>query len=89
MKPNARSFKGPALALAAIALVVAAGSTPAAAQSERCTHLYGRAMALYQAAPYSNEYSQMANYYTSRCLAGSPSAGPGYDPYQRNPYRWN
>ena len=87
MKPTARSFKRPVLAFAAVALCVAAGSVPAAAQSERCTDLYGRVIALYQAAPYSREYSRMANYYNSRCLAGGPSVGPGYPgPYQNAPW---
>lgn len=89
MKPTVRSFKGPVLALAAVALCVVAGSAPAAAQSERCMDLYGRVMALYQTVPYSPEYSRMANYYSSRCVVGGPSANPDYpDPYQR-PYPWH
>jgi hypothetical protein len=88
MKATVRSFKGP-IAFAAVALCAAAGSAPAAAQSERCTDLHGRVIALYQTAPYSPEYGRMANYYSSRCLAGGPSAGPGYPgPYQ-NPYPWH
>jgi hypothetical protein len=86
MKPNAKSFKRSALAFAAVAFCIAASSAPAAAQSERCTDLYNRVMALYQDAPYSPEYSRVADYYSSRCLAGGPSASPGYfGPYQR-PY---
>lgn len=89
MKPTVSSFKGPVLAFAAAALCIAAGSGPAAAQSERCMDLYGRVIALYQTAPDSFEYGRMANYYSSRCLAGGPSAGPGYPgPYQNSqPWR--
>ena len=82
MKPTERSFKGPVLAFATVALCIAASSVPAAAQSERCTDLHGRVIALYQTAPYSPEYSRMANYYSSGCLAGGPSAGPDYPAYQ-------
>jgi hypothetical protein len=89
MKPNGKSSKTLALAFGVIALCAAAGSAPAAAQSERCTDLYGRVMALYQTAPYSAEYNRVANYYSSRCLAGGPSAGAGYNgPYQ-SPYPWH
>jgi hypothetical protein len=86
MKPNAKSFKRPVIAFAAAALCVAAGSAPAAAQSERCADLYNRVMGLYQTAPYSPEYSRISAYYNSRCLTG-PSAGPAYPtPYQA-PYQ--
>jgi hypothetical protein len=89
MKPTVRSFKGPVLAITAVALCIVGGSVPAAAQSERCTDLYGRVVALYQSAPYSPEYSQMANYYSSRCLAGGPSAGPGYPGFYQNTQPWH
>jgi hypothetical protein len=86
MKPNAKSFRWLAVATTAVALCVAAGSVPAAAQSERCVDLYNRVIALYQTAPQSYEYNRMASYYGARCLAGGPSASPGYSgPYQR-PY---
>jgi hypothetical protein len=88
MKSTERSFKGPVFAFAAIALCVVAGSAPAAAQSGRCTDLYSRVMSLYQTAPYSPEYSQMANYYSSRCLVGGQSASPGYPGPYRTPYPW-
>jgi hypothetical protein len=82
MKPNANSFKRSAIAFAAVAFYVVAGSAPASAQSERCTDLYGHVMGLYQTAPYSPEYSRLSAYYSSRCLMGS-SAGPAYyAPYQ-------
>ena len=89
MKSTVRSFKEPVLAFAAVALCVVAGSVPAAAQSERCTDLYGRVIALYQTAPYSAEYSRMANYYSSRCLAGGPSASSSYYGQYQNPYPWH
>jgi hypothetical protein len=89
MRSNTKRLRRPALASALIALCVAAGSAPSAAQSERCTDLYSRVMVLYQTGPYSPEYSRMANYYSARCLVGGPSADPGYpDPYQR-PYPWH
>jgi hypothetical protein len=71
------SLKQPAMMLAAIALCAAAGSTPVLAQSEGCLDQYNRVMALYQTAPLSPEYNQMAASYSARCLVGA-SAGPAY-----------
>lgn len=71
------SLKQPAIVLTAVALCAAAASTPVVAQSEGCRDQYNRVMALYQTAPLSPEYSQMAAAYSARCVAGA-SAGPAY-----------
>jgi hypothetical protein len=72
------SLKQPAIMLAAVALCAAAGSAPALAQSESSSvDQYNRVTALYQTAPLSPEYSQMAAAYGARCLAGAPAA-PAY-----------
>jgi len=86
MNVNAKSFKRPALAVAVIALYAAAGSAPVMAQSEHCSDLYSRVMALYQADPYSPEYSRISGYYNSRCLANGPSAGAAYPGSYQTPY---
>ena len=70
-------LKQPAIMLAAAALCAAAASTPVLAQSLGCQDQYNRVMALYQTAPLSPEYSQMAAAYSARCLAGA-SAAPAY-----------
>ena len=70
------SLKQPAIVLAAIALCAAAGSAPALAQSESCVDQYNRVTALYQTAPLSPEYGQMAAAYSARCLAGVSAAPP-------------
>jgi hypothetical protein len=61
-----------AIATTTVALCVAAGSAPAAAQSGHCVDLYNRVMALYQTGPQSYEYNRMASYYSPRCLAAGP-----------------
>lgn len=71
------SLKPPAIMLAAVALCAAAGSAPALAQSESCLDQYNRVTALYQTAPLSPEYSQMAAAYSARCVPGA-AAGPAY-----------
>jgi hypothetical protein len=71
------SLKQPTIMLAAVALCAAAASTPVLAQSGGCQDQYNRVMALYQTAPLSPEYSQMAAAYNARCLAGA-AAGPAY-----------
>ena len=43
-------------------------------------------MALYQADPYSPEYSRISGYYNSRCLANGPSAGAAYPGSYQTPY---
>ncbi len=75
-------IKTPVIALAAGALLLAAGALPASAQYapyESCTDLYARTMAAYQNGPQSPQYAEMLNYYSERCLSGS-SAAPAY-PY--------
>jgi hypothetical protein len=80
------SLKQPAIMLAAVALCAAAGSAPALAQSGSCVDEYNRVTALYQTAPLSPEYSQMAAAYSARCLAGAPAA-PAY--YGSTGYGYN
>ena len=80
------SLNQPAIMLAAVALCAAAGSTPVLAQSEGCRDQYNRVTALYQTAPLSPEYSQMAAAYSARCVAGA-SAGPAY--YGSTGYGYN
>ena len=80
------SLKQPVIMLAAVALCAAAGSTPALAQSESCVDQYNRVAALYQTAPLSPEYSQMAAAYNARCLTGVPVA-PAY--YGSTGYGYN
>ena len=70
------SLKQPAIMLAAVALSAAAGSAPVLAQSESCLDQYNRVTALYQTAPLSPEYSQMAAAYSARCLAGTSAVAP-------------
>ena len=70
------SLKQPAIVLAAVALCGAAGSAPALAQFESCAAQYNRVTALYQTAPLSPEYSQMAAAYSARCLGGAAAAPP-------------
>ncbi len=70
------SLKQPAIMLAAIALCAAAGFAPALAQSGSCVDQYNHVAALYQTAPLSLEYSQMAAAYSARCLAGASAAPP-------------
>jgi hypothetical protein len=80
------------LAAAVVVAVGAAGSAPASAQSPNCVDLYNRVMAVYQTAPLSPEYNQMAAAYGATCLGGAAAAAaypsyypqyyaPGYQPY--------
>ena len=80
------SLKQPTIMLAAVTLCAAAASTPVLAQSEGCRDQYNRVMALYQTAPLSPEYGQMAAAYSARCLAGAPAA-PAY--YGSTGYGYN
>ena len=80
------SLKQPTIMLAAVTLCAAAGSAPALAQSESCVAQYNRVTALYQIAPLSPEYGQMAAAYSARCLAGAPAA-PAY--YGSTGYGYN
>jgi hypothetical protein len=70
------SLKQPTIMLAAVTLCAAAASTPVLAQSEGCRDQYNRVMALYQTAPLSPEYGQMAAAYSARCLGGAAAAPP-------------
>jgi|ERR1700733_11153280 hypothetical protein len=80
------SLKYVALTAATLALCAAVNPAPAAAQAPNCGDMYNRVMQLYQAAPLSPEYAQMAGAYGARCLgasagpAYSPTSGPGYPP---------
>ena len=70
------SLKQPAIMLAAVALCAAVGSAPVLAQSGSCADQYNRVTALYQTAPLSPEYSQMAAAYNARCLGGASAVPP-------------
>ena len=70
------SLKQPAIMLAAVALCAAVGSAPVLAQSGSCADQYNRVTALYQTAPLSPAYNQMAAAYSARCLAGASAAPP-------------
>jgi hypothetical protein len=70
------SLKQSTIMLAAVTLCAAAASTPVLAQSEGCRDQYNRVMALYQTAPLSPEYGQMAAAYSARCLGGAAAAPP-------------
>jgi hypothetical protein len=48
--------------------------------------MYGRVMALYQAAPLSPAYSQMAAAYSARCLGGTFAAPIYLQTYVQAPY---
>jgi hypothetical protein len=74
------SLKHAALAGTVLALCAAINTAPVAAQPVNCADLYNRVMAVYQTAPLSPEYSQMAAAYGATCLAGA-SAAPAYPPY--------
>ncbi|HEV2189643.1 MAG TPA: hypothetical protein VGR70_20710 [Stellaceae bacterium] len=75
-----------ALAGATLALCAAIDPMPVAAQAVNCADMYGRVMALYQAAPLSPAYNQMAAAYSASCLAGT-SATPLYmQTYVQAPY---
>jgi hypothetical protein len=68
------SLKLAAMAGATLALCASIDPAPAAAQAANCADMYGRVMALYQAAPQSPAYNQMAAAYGASCLAGTPAA---------------
>jgi len=75
------SLKQRAVVLAAAIFCVAAGSTRVVAQTTNCVDLYNRVMAVYQTAPLSPEYNQMAATYGASCLAGAAAAAPAYPSY--------
>jgi hypothetical protein len=74
------SLKPVALTVAALALGTAIHTTPAAAQPVNCPAMYNQVMALYQSAPASPEYAQMAASYSASCVGGGGYAGPAYSP---------
>jgi hypothetical protein len=68
--------------IAALAVCAAACPGLAAAQPVNCGDLYNRLIALYQSAPQSPAYAQMAAAYQASCVTGSPTqpgaVAPGY-----------
>ena len=69
-------FKLAALTAVTFSLGAALNPAPAAAQAANCGAMYNRVMQLYQAAPQSPEYAQMAAGYSANCVG--PSVGPAY-----------
>ena len=69
-------FKLAALTEVACGLCAALNPAPAAAQAPNCGDMYNRVMQLYQTAPLSPEYAQMAAGYSASCVG--TSAGPAY-----------
>ena len=65
------SLKLAAMAGATLALFASLDPEPAAAQAVNCADMYGQVMALYQAAPLSPAYNQMAAAYSTSCLGRS------------------
>jgi hypothetical protein len=59
------------------ALCAAVDPAPAAAQPVNCADMYRQVMALYQTAPLSPQYNQMAARYAASCLRGA-SLAPAY-----------
>ena len=68
------SLKLAGLAGATLALCALIDPAPVAAQTVNCADMYGRVMALYQAAPLSPAYNQMAAAYAASCLTGAYAA---------------
>ena len=68
------SLKLAALAGAIVVLCTSIDPAPVAAQAVNCADMYGRVMALYQTAPLSPAYIQVAATYSASCLAGRPAA---------------
>jgi len=88
------SLKLSAMAGATLVLCASIDPAPTAAQAVNCADMYGRVMALYQAAPLSPAYNQMAAAYSASCLAGTSAApvylqtnvqAPYYPPYSYYP----
>jgi hypothetical protein len=63
-------------ALTAVTFAFCASVDPAAAQAPNCGAMYSQVMGLYQTAPQSPQYAQMAAAYSASCVG--PSAGPAY-----------
>jgi hypothetical protein len=77
-------LKHAGLTLATLTLCAAVDLAPAAAQAPNCAEMYSRTMGLYQAAPASPQYAQMAAAYSASCIGPSATAYPapanGYAP---------
>jgi hypothetical protein len=69
-------LKHAGLTLATLTFCAAVDLAPAVAQAPNCADMYNRTMGLYQAAPASPEYAQMAAAYSASCVG--PSATPAY-----------
>jgi hypothetical protein len=77
MKTTPKPFKISAVALTAVALCLAVGSTTASAQTEHCANLYNRMMTTYQtggsgSAQYTDQYAR----YNNECQAGAVGSRP-------------
>jgi hypothetical protein len=78
------SLKHAALTAAAFAPCAGVNPMPAAAQAPNCANMYNGVMQLYQTAPQSLEYAQMAAIYSASCVGSSAdpiyplAAGLGY-----------
>ena len=70
------ALKLAAVAGATLALSASINPAPVAAQAMNCADMYSRVMALYQTAPLSPAYNQMAAAYVASCLP--TSAAPVY-----------
>jgi hypothetical protein len=68
------SLKLAASAGAIVVLYTSIDPAPVSAQVVNCADMYGRVTALYQAAPLSPAYNQMAATYSASCLGGRPPA---------------
>jgi len=79
------SLKHAASAGAIVSLCVAFAPAPAVAQPVNCAELYNHVMSVYQAAPLSPQYNQIAAAYSANCLAGA-SAAPAYPPIDPQDY---
>jgi hypothetical protein len=80
------SLKLAAMAGATLGLCISIDPAPVAAQAVNCAGMYGRVMALYQAAPLSPAYNQLAAAYGASCLAGTSAAPVYMQTYVQAPY---
>jgi hypothetical protein len=80
------SLKLVALAGATLALCTLIDPAPVAAQGTTCADLYSRVVALYQTAPLSPAYNQMAAAYVTSCLPRTAAAPVYPQTYVQAPY---
>jgi hypothetical protein len=80
------SLKHVGLAGATLALSISINPAPGSAQAVNCADMYSRVMALYQTAPLSPAYNQMATAYVASCLAGTSAAPVYMQTYVQAPY---